>query len=45
MIMGVFAYDDFDLQSGLHAELQITNTDVMFVLDTTGSMLGLLLRD
>ncbi len=40
MIMGVFAYDDFDLKVDCTAELQITNTDVMFVLDTTGSMLG-----
>lgn len=40
MIMGVFAYDDFDLRVDCTAELQITNTDVMFVLDTTGSMLG-----
>ncbi|MBO9510559.1 VWA domain-containing protein [Erythrobacter sp. A6_0] len=40
MIMGVFAYDDFDLKVDCTAELQITNTDVMFVLDTTGSMAG-----
>ena len=40
MIMGVFAYDNFDLSVDCLAELQITNTDVMFVLDTTGSMAG-----
>ena len=40
MIMGVFAYDKFNLSVDCRAELQISNTDVMFVLDTTGSMAG-----
>lgn len=40
MIMGVFNFQKFDLGAECRAELQLANTDVMFILDTTGSMAG-----
>lgn len=38
IIMHVFGKDDFDLEVNCTARLEIANTDIMFVLDTTGSM-------
>lgn len=40
LIMKIFDMDTVDLQVDCMAELQIGNADVMFVLDTTGSMAG-----
>ena len=40
VVMKMFNKDKFDLQADCMAELQVSNTDVMFVLDTTGSMAG-----
>ncbi len=40
VVMKMFNKNEFDLQADCMAELQISNTDVMFVLDTTGSMAG-----
>lgn len=40
VIMHMFNKDDFDITASCMAELQVSNTDVMFVLDTTGSMAG-----
>ncbi len=37
-IMQVFGYDKLDLSVECEAQLTFANTDVMFVLDTTGSM-------
>jgi Flp pilus assembly protein TadG len=38
IIMHVFGKDDFELEVDCVARLEIANTDIMFVLDTTGSM-------
>jgi Flp pilus assembly protein TadG len=40
VVMDFFGKDDFALSAECMAELQIANADVMFVLDTTGSMGG-----
>lgn len=40
VLMNFFNFDTIDLNANCTAELQIANTDVMFVLDTTGSMRG-----
>ncbi len=37
-IMGAFGYQQFDLAVDCSAEINISNTDIMFVLDVTGSM-------
>ncbi|MEY4237514.1 MAG: hypothetical protein RL339_115 [Pseudomonadota bacterium] len=37
-IMNLFGYDKTDLSVACQAKLNFSNTDVMFVLDTTGSM-------
>ena len=37
-IMGAFGYNEFDLAVDCSAEINISNTDIMFVLDVTGSM-------
>ncbi|WP_337661368.1 Tad domain-containing protein [Erythrobacter sp. Alg231-14] len=37
-IMGAFGYNEFDLSVDCSAEINISNTDIMFVLDVTGSM-------
>ncbi len=37
-IMGAFGYNEFDLEVDCSAEINISNTDIMFVLDVTGSM-------
>lgn len=37
-LMKIFNYNNIDLNVTCSARLDITNTDVMFVLDTTGSM-------
>ncbi|KWV93011.1 TadE/TadG family type IV pilus assembly protein [Erythrobacter sp. YT30] len=37
-LMGVFGYNDFDVSVSCTAEINISNTDIMFVLDVTGSM-------
>lgn len=37
-IMGAFGYESFGLSVTCSAEINISNTDIMFVLDTTGSM-------
>ena len=37
-VMKMFGKDDFTLSTTCSAEFQISNIDVMFVLDTTGSM-------
>ncbi|NBW76629.1 MAG: hypothetical protein EBR34_12650 [Sphingomonadaceae bacterium] len=37
-IMNLFGYDKTDLTVACQAKLNFSNTDVMFVLDTTGSM-------
>ena len=39
-VMYIFGKKDFDLKTDCMAELQIANADIMFVLDTTGSMGG-----
>jgi len=38
-IMGVFGYDAFQIEVSCSADVNIANTDIVFVLDTTGSML------
>ncbi len=38
LVMNVFDMDTVDLDVDCMAELQIGNADIMFVLDTTGSM-------
>ena len=40
VIMKIFGIDDFDLSVQCSAELQMASADVIFVLDTTGSMSG-----
>ncbi|MEM6907995.1 MAG: pilus assembly protein TadG-related protein [Pseudomonadota bacterium] len=37
-LMGVFGYDEFNITVNCTAEINISNTDIMFVLDVTGSM-------
>jgi Flp pilus assembly protein TadG len=37
-IMGIFGYEGFDIDVTCSAEINISNSDIMFVLDTTGSM-------
>lgn len=37
-IMAIFGYDELDLSVACSAEINISNTDIMFVLDVTGSM-------
>jgi len=39
-IMGAFGYSKFDLSVDCTADINISNTDIMFVLDVTGSMGG-----
>lgn len=40
IVMKIFKFTDFDLSVECSAELQMASADVMFVLDTTGSMAG-----
>ncbi len=40
LVMKIFKFESFDLSVTCMAELQISNADVMFVLDNTGSMSG-----
>lgn len=40
VIMKMFKKESVDIAAQCMAELQVSNTDVMFVLDTTGSMAG-----
>ncbi len=40
LVMQIFGNETFELQITCMAELQLANADVMFVLDTTGSMAG-----
>lgn len=37
-IMGAFGYDSFGISVSCTAEINISNSDIMFVLDVTGSM-------
>lgn len=37
-LMHIFGYDEFELSVTCSADINIANTDVMFVLDVTGSM-------
>ena len=37
-IMGMFGYDTLSIEVNCEAELNLTNTDITFVLDVTGSM-------
>lgn len=37
-LMGAFGYDELNLAVTCSAEINISNSDIMFVLDTTGSM-------
>jgi len=37
-IMGAFGFDDFPISVSCTAEINISNSDIMFVLDVTGSM-------
>ncbi len=37
-IMSMFGYDDVDITVNCEAKLNFSNSDIMFVLDTTGSM-------
>ncbi|MEL6707839.1 MAG: pilus assembly protein TadG-related protein [Pseudomonadota bacterium] len=37
-LMGIFGYDEFDLAVNCQADINISNTDIMFVVDVTGSM-------
>ena len=37
-IMGVFGFDEVDMSVTCSADINISNTDIMFVLDVTGSM-------
>lgn len=37
-LTAAFGYSDFDLEVTCTAEINISNSDIMFVLDTTGSM-------
>jgi len=37
-IMSAFGFESFDIEVSCSAEINISNSDIMFVLDTTGSM-------
>lgn len=37
-IMGAFGFNDFQIEVSCTAEINISNSDIMFVLDVTGSM-------
>ncbi|WP_379921319.1 pilus assembly protein TadG-related protein [Erythrobacter sp. R86502] len=37
-IMGAFGYEEFPIEVSCTAEINISNSDIMFVLDVTGSM-------
>lgn len=37
-IMGIFGYGSFDIEVSCSAEVNISNSDIMFVVDVTGSM-------
>lgn len=37
-LMGMFGYEKFDLKVNCSADINISNTDIMFVFDVTGSM-------
>lgn len=37
-IMGAFGYESFQIEVACSADINISNSDIMFVLDTTGSM-------
>ncbi|MEL6529940.1 MAG: Tad domain-containing protein [Pseudomonadota bacterium] len=37
-LMHIFGYDEFDVSVSCSADINIANTDIMFVLDVTGSM-------
>ncbi len=37
-IMGAFGYDSFQIEVSCTAEINISNSDIMFVVDVTGSM-------
>ncbi|QFT77945.1 pilus assembly protein TadG-related protein [Erythrobacter sp. THAF29] len=37
-LMGIFGYDEFNLSVDCTADINISNTDIVFVLDVTGSM-------
>ncbi|MEP0190960.1 MAG: Tad domain-containing protein [Erythrobacter sp.] len=37
-LMHIFGYDEFDLTVDCTADINISNTDIMFVVDVTGSM-------
>ncbi|MDJ0977769.1 MAG: pilus assembly protein TadG-related protein [Erythrobacter sp.] len=37
-LMGMFGYEEFNLSVDCTADINISNTDIMFVLDVTGSM-------
>lgn len=37
-LMHIFGYDDFDVSVNCSADINIANSDIMFVLDVTGSM-------
>lgn len=37
-IMGTFGFSEFDIEVTCSAEINISNSDIMFVLDVTGSM-------
>ena len=39
-LMGIFGFEEFNLNVGCTADINISNTDIMFVLDVTGSMGG-----
>jgi Flp pilus assembly protein TadG len=39
-LMAMFGYDDFNLKVTCSADINISNTDIMMVLDVTGSMAG-----
>ncbi|PKP64084.1 MAG: hypothetical protein CVT85_12200 [Alphaproteobacteria bacterium HGW-Alphaproteobacteria-7] len=39
-IMAAFGFEEFNLSVTCSAEINISNTDIMFVLDVTGSMAG-----
>ncbi|MEM6585278.1 MAG: Tad domain-containing protein [Pseudomonadota bacterium] len=37
-LMGIFGYDDFAISVDCEADINISNSDIMFVVDVTGSM-------
>lgn len=37
-IMGMFGFGDYQISVTCKADINIANTDIMFVIDTTGSM-------